>query len=518
MDHHRSMPDVLRGLALAAALLVTLAPAGLGQVGPDPAEPLDPPHVEKPGRQPRPPLPDPPEPPAPEPLPPVEPPAPVEEEPAEDEEQAVDTKGQVCGLGKAFHGGRRAELNRRLGEGLVLVRGLPETRDYTEFRQDKVFWYLTGIESPGGSLVMDAATGLEILFLPERDTRLETWDGEMWDAEDDWVPYLTGIDEVRPAHELMETLEELLADREKIWISSHPWIGLAGGYDRAVPSNRRRRADPLDGRSSREHVLEERLQELFDVTVGDLSQELHEMRRIKQPEEIDALRRAGRAGAVAMAEAIRSTAPGRGEWQIDALLDFVSKLEGATGPAYHAIVGSGPNALVLHYSASTRRMEKGEVLLIDAGCEVDHYTTDITRTWPVDGRFSARAAELYDAVLAAQEAGLAACKPGATMVEVDQAANAVLRARGFGDFIAHFTCHYVGMEVHDVGEMFAPFEPGVVLTVEPGLYEPASGVGIRIEDTVVITEDGHENLTRDVPVDRASMERLVGEEGLLDRR
>ena len=424
----------------------------------------------------------------------------------------------VCGLGKDFHSGRRALLRERLVEGLILLRGLPDTRDYLEFRQDKVFWYLTGIESPGASLLMDASTGLEILFLPDADAGKETIEGELWDAGDDWVPELTGITKVMPENELLEMLDALAEDRGAIWISSHPHVGLAGCFDRAIPHDRQQRGDPLDGRTSREHQLEARLQERYEgVRIKDLSPALHEMRLVKTPEELEALRRAAKAGAAAMSEAIRSTSPGVGEWELDALLGFVQQVAGADGPAYHAIVGAGPNSCVLHYSASSRRMQDGEVVLIDAGGELDHYTTDITRTWPVNGTFTDRQAELYDAVLAAQEAGLAAAKPGATLMTIDDAANKVLIKRGFGQFIRHFTCHYVGLEVHDVGEMFAPLEPGVVLTVEPGLYEDATGIGIRIEDVIVITEDGHENLTRDVPVTRAEIEALVAEEGVLDR-
>jgi Xaa-Pro aminopeptidase len=423
----------------------------------------------------------------------------------------------VCGLGKAFHAGRRALLRERLGSsGFVLLRGLPETRDYTEFRQDKVFWYLTGIESPGATLLMDLTSGLELLFLPHGNPSKEFWEGELWDSADEWVADLTGIERLLPEDALSDTLLDMLSEDDVVWISRHPFVGLAGGYDRAQPADLKRRSDPLDGRLSREAALADRLEETYGVEVKDLSSKLHEMRRVKTSEEIAALKRAGVSGARAMAEAMRSTAPGVGEWEIDGLIGFVQQREGADGMAYHAIVGSGPNSCVLHYSASSRRMQDGEVLLIDAGSEVDHYTTDITRTWPVGGRFSERQAELYDAVLAAQAAGIAAVRPGATMIEVDAAANGVLRELGFGSLIRHGVSHYVGLEVHDVGRYGAPFVPGVVFTVEPGIYEEETQIGIRIEDVVVVTEDGCEVITRDVPVARLAVEQLVAAPGLLD--
>ena len=190
--------------------------------------------------------------------------------------------------------------------------------------------------------------------------------------------------------------------------------------------------------------------------------------------------------------------------------------EGAQGPGYNAIVGSGANSCILHYNGSSRRMQAKEVVLIDYGPEVDHYVTDITRTWPVDGKFTKRARELYDAVLAAQEAGIAAAKPGLTLADINRIANDVLKERGFGDFIRHGVCHYIGMEVHDPGLRRAKFVPGVAFTIEPGLYEDETGIGIRIEDVVVITEDGCEVITAQCPKDPDELEALVASEGILD--
>jgi Xaa-Pro aminopeptidase len=197
-------------------------------------------------------------------------------------------------------------------------------------------------------------------------------------------------------------------------------------------------------------------------------------------------------------------------------MSFVHRRLGAAGPAYHAIVGGGANSLVLHYSASTGRLHAGDVVLIDYAPEVDHYLMDITRTWPVGGAFTERQAEIYDAVLAAQKAGIAAAKPGAKISDVEKACSAELKARGFSKLIRHASCHYIGMEVHDVGRSNKVLEPGVVFTIEPGLYEKSSGIGVRIEDVVVITEDGCENLTDGAPRERDEIEALIAEVGLLD--
>lgn len=439
---------------------------------------------------------------------------------AADEPLALSRLGDgapVCGLGKEFHAGRRAALRRSLGSGLIVVRGLPETRDYAEFRQDKTFWYLTGIESPDATLVMDATNGMELLFVPARNAVKESWEGEVWDSSDEWVREITGFKRVLPAEQLMETLDGLLDEGSECWVSLHPTITLSGCFDRGDPADARRAYDPLDGRESRARQLVAKLEEHFGVQAKGMDAQLDALRLVKQPAEIAAMKRAGRAGALAMAEAIRSTRPGLGEWDLDGLLEFEQVRQGADGPAYHAIVGAGPNSITLHYSASTRRIHDGEMLCVDAGPELDHYTTDITRSWPVNGRFSERQAELYDAVAAAQVAGLAQCKPGNLISDVDAAANQVLIDRGFGDMIRHGVCHWIGMEVHDVGNYATRLAPGMAFTVEPGLYESATNIGIRIEDVVVITPNGYENITRDVPVERAAIEALMAEVGVLER-
>lgn len=422
-----------------------------------------------------------------------------------------------CGLGKEFHSDRRLQLARALKKGVVLIRGMGPTRGYTRFHQDKAFWYLTGIESPDAALLMDLDNQREILFVPQRNAGLEAWDGEMWDASDAWIPALSGFQEVRPQSELLPMLAELATPGETVWISKQPHIELSGCHDRAIPDDRRRAADPLDGRVSREAALENNLKQQFKVEVQDLSPALSELRRIKQPVEIVAMRRASEVGSLAMIEAIRSTRPGLGEWQLDALMSFVHRREGAGGAAYQAIIGSGVNALILHYSAVGRRMQAGEMLLIDYAPEFEHYCSDITRSWPTDGKFTPRMIELYDAVLESQAAGIAAVKPGVTLRDVEAACRATLRKRGLESLLTHGTCHYLGLEVHDVGDGRKPVEPGVVFTVEPGLYEQSSGIGIRIEDVVLVTATGCEVLSALVPKDRAMLERLVASEGLLDR-
>ena len=428
---------------------------------------------------------------------------------------------QVCGLGKEFHAGRRAKLMELFPETVLVFRGLPGPRENLAFRQDKTFWWLTGAETPNAALILDAKSGRQILFLPKRTGRLEqmeAWEGEKWDSTDEWVPELTGFEEIRSTEELLDVLKEVLGDRKEVGTSMHPTIVMAGSYDTARRYNREMKADEFDGRLTRQEAFAKALEEKLGVEIDDITREIIDIRHVKTPEEIAAIKRASRSGALAMVEAMRSTAPGRGEWEIEGVMNLVQMREGAEGPGYAAIVGSGANSCILHYTAASRRMQDGDVLLIDFGPEVDHYVTDITRTWPVNGKFTERQAELYDAVLAAQEACIAAAKPGATLAQMSKICNEVFAERGLSEFVMHGPCHWVGMEVHDPGARpNDPVVPGTVFTIEPGLYEEETGIGIRIEDVVVITEDGCEVISADCPKDRASIEALVQEAGLLDR-
>ncbi len=422
----------------------------------------------------------------------------------------------ICGLGKDFHAGRRAELRKRLEPGVVVLRGLPKVSDYRAFTQDKNFWYLTGVESPDVAFIMDVETGKEILFVNKPSSFSEQWEGEIWDTDDEWIRELTGVQDLRRQRDLGKAIEELLGEGEVLYTVQTAAVALAGCYDAADPYAHARTKDKFDGRLSREGALKVKLEERFGVDVEDITQPLRAMRMIKQQPEIEALRSASRAGALAMKEGIRSTRAGLGEWEIASLISWVQRRYGAAGDAYAAIVGSGGNSLVLHYQDSTRTMGDGEVLLVDFGPEVDHYVTDITRTWPVNGKFTARQAELYDAVLAAQAAGIAAAKPGGSLRGVNAACSKVLKDRGFGEFMVHSAVHWVGMEVHDPGVRIEKLEPGMVFTIEPGLYEQATAIGIRIEDVVAITETGCEVLTRDCPSERLAIEALCAESGVLD--
>jgi len=417
-------------------------------------------------------------------------------------------------------GQRRGELLRRLESGVAVIptSTLKQRNADTEFRfrPESDFHYLTGFAEPDAVLVLapGRADGEAVLFLQPRDPAAETWTGRRLGVER--APEVLDVDQAFPIGELDARLPDLLRGAQPLWFRT----GRRPDLDRLVLATLETlRFKPTVARAAPE-------------AIRDPSPLLHEMRLFKAPEELAALRTAAAITRDAHLRAMREAAPGRFEYEIEALLEYEFRRRGGTGPAYGSIVASGANATVLHYVTNDRRMQAGELLLIDAGCEYDYYAADVTRTFPVDGTFTPEQQAVYDLVLAAQAAGLAAVAPGRRFHEVHDAALRVL-AQGMLDldlltgsldevleqgtyrrFYMHKSGHWLGLDVHDAGAYFLegsttrPLEPGMVLTVEPGFYvapddadvPPAfRGIGVRIEDDVLVTADGHENLTADIP-------------------
>lgn len=423
------------------------------------------------------------------------------------------------GLGKEFHQGRRAELMQRGGESLMIFRGLSRPRTSGVYQQDETFWYLTGIESPDAVLLLDAKSGREILLLPPADPAGEFRAGSAWDAKDHWIERVTGFRNVvqndpETNTELFALLGKLLGERKTIGVALYPTIVSGDSHHRAFAFERRRSSDRLDGRANRARTLAERLEHYFDVEVVDVAPILREMRLRKTPAELAALTAACRSACMAIDEAMRSTRPGLPTSHLRALMNLTQVRAGADGFAFQPVIQGGMHATMLQ-KATDAELKASELVLVEFGSEVDHYASKMTRTWPVDGSFSGRQAELYDAVLAALKAGIAAARPGAKLVDVDGACTSVLKERGFFGMRRHFSCHFVGLEPVDPA-IRRPFEPGVVISIGPGLYDRKNGIGVRIEDVVVITEKGARVLTGDVPKERSEIEARMHDRGVFD--
>jgi Xaa-Pro aminopeptidase len=381
-----------------------------------------------------------------------------------------------------------------------------------EYRQDSDFFYLTGFDEPESVLVLDAEERKVTLFVRPRDREREVWDGPR--AGVDGAKAL-GADASFVVSELDEKLPNLLQNRRRVYYR----LGVSRRFDDRLLGA----IDRVRGR--------QRLGVTAPTEVVDPGAVLHEMRLRKSPVEIETMRTAARITREAHELAMNRTRPGMREYEVEALLLDTFRRHGSERPAYGSIVGSGPNACVLHYRKNDRRIDTGELLLIDAGCEYGYYASDVTRTFPVGRAFSREQQAIYELVLHAQVEGIAATRPGATLDEIHKLSvdiitrglvrlgllsgevQTLIDAETYKRFFMHRTSHWLGMDVHDVGAYFESgkprrLEPGMVLTVEPGIYispddptVPAEwrGIGVRIEDDVLVTTSAPEVLTDGIP-------------------
>jgi Xaa-Pro aminopeptidase len=416
----------------------------------------------------------------------------------------------------SYFAARRDALMKKIDGAVAVLQGAPDTRAYAAFRQDNNFYYLTGVEVPNALLLLDASQRHSILFLPGRNEETERWEGSRLSPGPE-TRRLTGVDEVLELPQFEAELEKRKNALRILYIPLSPQETSATSRDRALQHDAARQEDPWDGRASRESAFERNLQAKLgpSVSISNLSPLLDAMRRVKDAQEIERLRLAGRIGALGLKEAMRSARPGMYEYQVAALAEFIFSWHGASGPAFYPIVGSGPNSCILHYSRNHRIIAAGEIVVMDFGADYRYYQSDITRTFPISGRFSEEQASLYQVVLEAQKAALEKVRPGSSFDALSEAVKQVLERYGYAKYLTHGVSHYVGMSVHDVGNS-EPFEPGVVLTVEPGIYMPDKNLGIRIEDTVLVTKDGYEVLTKTVPKELIEIEKLMSEKGMIE--
>ena len=436
---------------------------------------------------------------------------------------------------KQFHRERRsvllAAMRDHSGGGLALVPTAPEVARNRDslfpFRPDSYFYYLSGFPEPEAlvALMASAEGDRHILFCREKNEQREIWDGFRYGP--DAAREIFGFDEAYTFDELDAKLPELASDRPALYTP----LGLFDAWDRRVTQLLKDvRARVRTGVSAPDDVV-------------DVRGILDAMRLVKDAHEVDLMRRAGVISSEAHRRAMARTRPGWFEYQVEAELVHEFLREGALAVAYPSIVASGPNACVLHYRDNNREMSAGELLLIDAGCEYQGYASDITRTFPVSGRFTGPQRDIYELVLASQQACLEAVKPGADFHDYHHAAERVL-AQGYIDlglvqgtldevldsgtyrqFYMHRAGHWLGMDVHDAGlyqVKGAPqkLTPGMVLTVEPGTYiRPAENVpeafwniGVRIEDDVLVTAAGCEILTDAAPRTIGEIESLMAQD------
>ena len=410
----------------------------------------------------------------------------------------------MTSLPSHIHAARRARLLEQNPQGLIVVRGSGVAGPNPNF------FYLTGIEEPAGALLLAprgarygvgranpgpdyvrGRTARQLLFLPTRDPLAASW-GEQGQATAESVtPAAAGVDAVLPVSQLQGVLSTALTQVEALHYVRSAAAALGG-------------ADDADT-----EWVEQVRRRFLNVRIRDASPEVHEMRRSKDEHEAAAIERAAAVTAEALEAVLRVLRAGVREQEIEAEIVRVYRSHGATH-AFDPIVACGDNALVLHYTANAASIEAGRLLLVDTGACLDGYRADVTRTYPVDGRFDPRQREVYEAVLRAQHEAIAACRPGALLGDLHASAWSSIDAAGFGEYFVHGLGHHLGIETHDVGDLYRPLEPGAVITVEPGIYLPGDGIGVRIEDDVLITADGHRVLTDAIPKSVEDIERCLG--------
>jgi Xaa-Pro aminopeptidase len=425
---------------------------------------------------------------------------------------------------------RRRRLARALRRGVALIPTASPTiysNDVNNrYRPDSDFFYLTGFAEPNAVAILapGRSEGAYWLLVRPRDAEQEIWAGPRAGLEGAAARF--GADVARPIGELEAVLEQILDGAPVLYYSFGRYQALDPVVTRVLERLRRARGRQAPPR------------------ITDLAVVLHEMRLVKEEAELKLMRRAAAITCAAHRRAMACVAPGKYEYQVEAAIEHEFRRRGAAGPAYPTICGSGANACVLHYTANSRKMRDGDLLLIDAGCEYQLYNADVTRTLPVNGRFSRPQRELYELVLEAHGAAVAAVRPGAAWDATHRAAVKIL-AQGLVDlrileggaaaairsgalkrFFMHHTSHWLGLDVHDAGKVHRGGRPrrlasGMVLTVEPGLYlpddgtipSPYRGVGIRIEDDVLVSPSGPVILTDDLPRTARGVERTMRRRG-----
>jgi Xaa-Pro aminopeptidase len=405
---------------------------------------------------------------------------------------------------------RRAKL-RAAVDGPVVIYGYTGHEDASEvavFFQEPYFYYLTGHDEPGAAvlLVPDPPAGKsvdgprEILYLPPRDPAQEKWEGPKLGPDDPGIAEKTGFGTVEPIGNLKGDLEKFAKTYKTFYTL------LAPDHEEGYPHLTNSVA-----------VIREAIP---NAKLKDIGPQLDIMRQVKAPGELALMQKAIDVSIDAHLDAMKTMRPGLFEYQIAARMKEIHEWGGCEREAYSPVVGAGFNSTVLHYSALDDEIKDGDIVVIDVGGEYGGYAADITRTLPANGKFTPRQREIYDIVLGAQNAAIAAIKPGAVLYggkdSLQQIAMDYINAHGhdkeghtLGRYYIHGVSHHLGLDVHDPGDRARPLEPGMVVTVEPGIYIREENLGVRIEDDILITKDGHEILTARLPRTADEIEKIM---------
>jgi len=394
------------------------------------------------------------------------------------------------GIPREEYKNRRTQLRKSL-DGVMVLFGAEEPEDlHVSFFEESNFLYLSGWREPGAVMMLTPKE--EILFLPPRNQHTETFTGHKTSADDPGVIQKTGFDKVLPYAAIESTFLKLIETSSRLYTLADD-----------------RQAQKLKSFA----VLHES---------SDAGKAIAALRMIKSPAEIELITKTTEISVQAHLAAWKALKSGMYEYQVAAVMTNAYFERGCERSAYAPIVGSGPNSIVLHYMSNHRRIDSGEVVLMDVGAECSDYATDITRTVPANGKFTDRQREIYNIVLGAQKAAIAAIKPGVRVrgeaPSLQQIARDYINTHGkdlhgdsLGKYFTHGLSHHVGLDVHDPSnDPNDTLRPGMIITIEPGVYIPEENIGVRIEDTLLVTENGSKNLSGGLPREAAEIEKLVG--------
>jgi len=413
---------------------------------------------------------------------------------------------------------RRAKLAAQVNAPVVLwgFTGREEISESYVFEQEENFYYLTGHNEEGAGLILLPVPGerrsarswdgpQEILFLPSKDARKERWNGVRWSPTDPGVEARTGFAVVKPFSEMRATVETLAG--------LYPSLATILPYDKE-----------LGGYPHEKAVVDWLQLAAPQAKLQDVRAKIAALRQIKSPGEIAFLKQAIDLSLDSHFEAMRMMRPGLYEYQVAAKMVEIHAMGGSEAEGYAPVVGAGPNSTALHYDKLSRKIEDGDIVVLDVGAQYSGYSADITRTIPANGKFTPRQREIYDIVLGAQNAALAAIKPGVHFSckgKKDGLMNIAYdyinthgrdrQGQPLGPYFIHGLGHNIGLNVHDPGENCEPLQPGMIVTVEPGVYIPEENLGVRIEDDVLVTESGHKVLSERLPRDPAEIERIMAQ-------
>ena len=431
---------------------------------------------------------------------------------------------------------RRSRVIEGIGNGVAILQGTTERPGEQPLRQNNQFYYLTGVVEPRAILVIDGMTKRSTLFLAPGAERRERMFGSAL-VPGDATARATGIEAVLARSEFANVVAGFAREGRTIYTPFRPEVlGSASSSD-TVALAKATKDDPWDGRPSREEVLIQKLKALSpEMKVEDLDPILDAMRAFKSPREIAAIREATRLAGLGIMEAMRDARPGMFEYELQADAEFVFKKHGAYGPAYFALVATGRNTLYSHYHFNTAKLRDGDLVQFDYAPDYNYYVSDVTRVFPANGKFSVRQREFYTIYLRLYQALMTSIKVHVAPRDIIKDAVAkmdhVLASFKFTDpkikdaatrFVERYRSsrgnglgHTVGMEVHDVRLPTETLEPGQLFTIEPAMTIPDEHIGIRLEDVILITESGYENLSAWLPVEIEAIEKLMSHPGLSD--